>query len=338
MAEAMSSPAAANSPQQAALLLLMLGEEKAAEVMKHMAPAEVERVGMAMAEISDVGSHQAHWVAQSFRTELDQQTPLGVGVPGYMRRVLSNSMGEQRGSSLADKLLGDEASADIDALRWLSRDALVRMLIDEHPQIIAVALALLEPDQAAAVLKALPENTRLQVVQRLARLEKIPQSALDQVQQILQDKAALSQTLKSAKVDGTSVAAGILNLLDSDMEQGLLASIAETDPALSEKVSEQMFVFSSLLELDKRGMQTLLSQVSNDQLAVALKGADAELRDKIFTNMSKRAGDMLKDDMEAKGPVKVSDVEEAQKAIMEVARGLADEGRIQLGRSDDVLE
>ena len=337
MAEAMSTAAVANSPQQAALLLLMLGEDKAAEVMKHMAPAEVERVGMAMAEISEVGSHQAHWVAQSFRTELDQQTPLGVGVPGYMRRVLSHSMGEQRGRSLADKLLGDEASADIDALRWLSRDALVRMLIDEHPQIIAVALALLEPDQAAA-LKALPENTRLQVVQRLARLEKIPQSALDQVQQILQDKAALSQTLKSAKVDGTSVAAGILNLLDSEMEQGLLASIAETDPALSEKVNEQMFVFSSLMDLDKRGMQTLLSQVSNDQLAVALKGADAALREKVFTNMSKRAGDMLKDDMEAKGPVKVSDVEESQKAIMEVARGLADEGRIQLGRSDDVLE
>lgn len=321
--------------EQAAMLLLMLGEEKAAEVLRYVDAAEVERIGTAMAAIRNVDQAHAEAVIDRFQNTLDEQTPLGVGVSGYVRNVLVGTLGEDRGRTLADKVLGDEQPLELDSLRWLDLDTVVHLLRDEHPQILAITLAHMDQDQAAYVLGHLDTELQEDVVMRIATMDKIPQAALRELQSILSNKISLSAAFKSKTVDGAATTAGIMNCMGKDSETRLLGALAKQDSKLSEKVQDLMFIFGNLAEVDNKGMQVLLREISSDLLTVALKGADEKVRDKFFNNMSKRAGEMLREDMEARGAVKLSEVETAQKEILVAARRLAESGQIVLGSGGD---
>lgn len=330
-----NSAASISGSQQAAVLLLMMGEDKAAEVLRHVGYEEVEKIGVAMAAIRDVDSAHAAAVCNRFQQELTQQTSLGVGAQGYMRNLLVNTMGEQTGSTLADRLLGAKPSREFDSLKWMELDTIVQILRDEHPQIIAITLAHLDQAQAAKILGQLSSDVQEDVLYRIANMDKVPEAAMQQLQSTLKAKLDVSTSFKATAIDGASTAAGILNALDNETEMRILETLAKSDESLRVRLEELMFVFANLAELDNKGMQLLLREITSEQLAVALKGADETLREKVYGNMSKRAREILVEDMEARGPIKISDVEEAQKAILEIAKKMADEGQISLGSSSD---
>ncbi|WP_047011817.1 flagellar motor switch protein FliG [Spongiibacter sp. IMCC21906] len=321
--------------EKAALLLLMLGEDQAAKVLQHVDAMDVEKIGSAMAAIRNVDNKKAESVVNEFHRALSSETALGVGVPGYVRKVLTNTLGEQKGGSLANRVLGDEQALEIDSLRWLDTEALVQMLKDEHPQIIAITLAHLEKEQAAKVLKSLRSDLQENVVMRIATMQTIPQAAMKQLQNVLKKKLSVSASFKTSTVDGAMTAASIINSLDSDSEARVLEALTKSDESLSERIQDLMFVFSNLADLADKSVQLLLREVASDVLPTALKGAEEKVRDKILNNMSKRAKEMVIEDMEARGPIKLSDVEAAQKDILAIARKLAESGQIDLGRGGD---
>ncbi len=321
--------------EKAALLLLMLGEDHASKVLKHVKPSIVETIGTAMAGVSNVDNQRATAVLAEFNSALQSQTPLGIGVQGYVRKLFTNTLGEQQGETVADRVLGQEESQEIDSLRWLEPEMIARMLKDEHPQIIAITLAHLDQEQAAKVLKYFPDQIQESIVLRVAKMKTIPQSAMRQLEAVLKNKLSISTRLKSHNIDGIQAAAGIINGLDSEAESRILETVAKTDLELSERISDEMFVFSNLASLPDKSMQQLLREVSSELLPVALKGAAENVKEKILGNMSKRAREMLIEDMETRGPMKLSDVESAQKDILAIARKLAESGQIDLGRSGE---
>lgn len=323
------------SSHDAALLLLMMGEEQAAEVLRHLDSASVEKIGLAMAAIRGVKHEQADEVIGRFMQTMDDQTHLGVGVPSYVRQVLVSSLGEEKGRTLADRVLGEDEPLEIETLRWLDLDTIVQMLRDEHPQIIAITLAHMPQTEAAYIIKKLPKELQEDIVVRIATMDKVPQSALRELQDILRNKLKISGSFKSKTIDGARTAAVLIGGLGKEASTRIIDSLEKTDKPLVDKLKDLMFIFDNLESLSNKGMQLLLRDVSNDTLAVALKGASDGVRDKVFANMSKRAGEMLREDMEAKGPVKLSDVEAAQKEIILVARRLAEEGTIQLDSGGD---
>lgn len=324
-----------NNSHQAAMLLLMMGEEQAAAVLRHIDSESVEKIGMAMAAIREVNHEQAEAVVTRFQENIESQTSLGVGVPGYVRKMLVSSLGADRGKTLADRVLGDDEPLEIDSLRWMDLDTVVHMLRDEHPQIVAITLAHMPQDQAAYIIKQLPIALQDDIVMRIATLEKIPQAAMRELQDILHNKMQLSGNFKSKAIDGATTAASIINNLGGELGKRIIASLEKTDGKLTEKLKDLMFVFANLIQVTDKGLQLLMREVSTDLLTVALKGADENVRDKIFRNMSKRAGEMLREDMEARGPVKLSEVETAQKEIIVIARRLAEDGTISLGSNGD---
>jgi len=317
--------------ERAAILLMSLGENEAAEVLKHMGAKDVQKVGQAMAALTNVSREHALEVMDRFVAELDNQTALGVGADDYVRRVLVGALGEDKASGLIDRILLGRNSKGLEALKWMETRAVADLVRNEHPQIVAIVLAYLDPDQAAEVLELLPERMRSDVLMRIARLDGIQPAALRELDEIMERQFSGGGNLKSSSVGGVKVAAGILNLMDSSMEQALVAKIGEVDADLSQRIQDLMFVFDDIGEVDDRGIQTLLRELSTETLGMALKGADARVKDKFVRNMSKRAGEMLLEDMEAKGPARVADVEAAQKEILAAARRLADAGTISLG-------
>jgi len=321
--------------ERAAILLMSLGEAEAAEVLKHMGAKDVQKVGQAMAALTNVSRERANDVIDRFVMELDNQTAIGVGADDYVRRVLVGALGEDKASGLIDRILLGRNSKGLEALKWMETRAVADLVRNEHPQIVAIVLAYLDPDQAAEVLALLPERMRSDVLMRIARLDGIQPAALRELDEIMEKQFSGGGNLKSSSVGGIKVAAGILNLMDSAAEQALVAKIGEVDADLSQRIQDLMFVFDDLGEVDDRGIQTLLRDLSTETLGMALKGADARVKDKFIKNMSKRAGEMLLEDMEAKGPARVSDVEAAQKEILAAARRLADAGTIQLGGKGD---
>ena len=325
--------------EKAAMLLLMMGEDKAAEVLRHVSSDEVERIGMAMAAIKDVHLEQAVSVIDTFEVDLAEQLPLALGLPNYVRNVLVNTLGDSNGKTLADKVLGDEQTLEISSLRWLDLDTVVHMLKEEHPQIIAITLAHMDQSQAGYVLDKLEQSLQEDVVMRIATMDKIPQAAIVELQEILDKKLAISSSFKSKQIDGSKLIAGIIKGLSTESETRVVEMLAKTDPAMAERIKELMFVFDNLLDIDDKGIQRLLRDVPGDTLTVALKGANPLMRDKVFKNMSKRAGEMLNEDMESRGPVKLSEVEVAQKEMVGIARALAEAGEINLGgKGEDLVE
>jgi flagellar motor switch protein FliG len=318
-------------PERAAILLMSLGEAEAAEVLKHMGAKDVQKVGQAMASLSNVSRERATQVMEHFVTEMESQTSLGVGADDYVRRVMVGALGEDKASGLIDRILLGRNSKGLEAIKWMETRAVADLVRNEHPQIVAIVLAYLDPDQAAEVLQLLPERMRSDVLMRIARLDGIQPAALRELDEIMEKQFSGGGNLKQSSVGGVKVAANILNLMDSTVEQGILSKIGEADSELSTRIQELMFVFDDIGDVDDKGIQALLREVSTEILGMALKGAESRVKDKITKNMSKRAAEMLLEDMEAKGPARVSDVEAAQKEILAVARRLAEAGTIVLG-------
>ncbi|MEJ2059033.1 MAG: flagellar motor switch protein FliG [Gammaproteobacteria bacterium] len=327
----MSEALAMNGAERAAILLMSLGEQDAAMVLKHMGPREVQKIGSAMASLSQVTRATVHDVLTLFNESAGDQTALGIGNDDYLRSVLVQALGEDKASGIIDRILAGQNTSGLDQLKWLDARAITEIIRLEHPQIIAIVLSHLDADQSAEVLMHLPENVRSDIVLRIATLETVQPNALRELDEVLERQFSGNTSVKSSTVGGLKSAANILNYLESSAETSILEKVSESDPSVAEEIEELMFVFDNLVEIDDRGIQTLLREVSTETLVVALKGAEEALREKIFKNMSKRAAEMLRDDLEAKGPVRLSDVEAAQKEILAVARRMADAGEISLG-------
>ncbi|GAB6197070.1 flagellar motor switch protein FliG [Lysobacter xanthus] len=316
--------------QRAAIILLTLGEQQAAEVLKHMSAKEVQKLGLAMTSVGGVSRDQVVDVVDDFVDTLQQPSGLGPGADEYVRAVLVQALGEDRASSLIDRILLGRNTSGLDTLKWMEPRAIAELVRNEHPQIIAIVMSHLDPDQAAEVLKALPERVRSDVLVRIATLDGVPPHALNELNDVMAKQFAGSQNIKSSALGGVKVAANILNFMDGGQDEAILGSIGDIDTNLSSQIRDLMFVFDNLAEIEDRAMQTILREVPNEKLAVALRGADTKVKDKIIGNMSQRAAEILKDDMEARGPVRLADVEGAQKEILSIVRKMADEGTIQL--------
>jgi flagellar motor switch protein FliG len=316
---------------RAAILLLALGEKDAAELLRHMGPKEVQDVGLAMATLTDVTTDQMEAVMRHFVSTLEKQTALGLGSDEYIRNMLTNALGEDKAGGVIDRILLGRNSKGLEQLKWMDPRAIAELIRLEHPQIIAIVLSFLEADQAAQVVSQFPERVRTDVVMRIATLDGIQPAALQELDEILEKQFSGATNVKSSSLGGIKTAAEILNMLDGAVESKLMEEIIEIDNDLGQELQDNMFVFENLIDVDDRGIQSLLREVSTEQLLLAMRGADEVLKEKIFKNMSKRAAEMLKDDLEAAPPAKLSDVEAAQKEILVVARRLADAGEIMLG-------
>jgi len=317
--------------EQAAILLMSLGEADAAEVLKHMGPKEVERVGVAMAQIKDVRKDEVTYVLDQFIEAVGGETGLGVGNDKYVRTVLTQALGEDKASSLIDRILIGGNTTGLDTLKWMEPRAVADVIRYEHPQIQAIVLSYLDPDQSAEILASFDEKVRLDVVMRIANLESVQPQALQELNDILEKQFSGGSATQTSRIGGIKRAADIMNLMDRSAEGVLMDNIKSQDPELATGIEDLMFVFDNLREIDDKGIQSLLREVSSDVLVTALKGADEEVKNKILGNMSKRAAELLLDDLEAKGPVRVSEVEAAQKDIITIARRMAESGEIVLG-------
>ncbi len=320
---------------RSAILLLALGEKDAAEILRHMGPKEVQDVGLAMASLTNVSTDQMESVMHEFVSTLETQTALGLGSDEYIRNMLTSALGEDKAGGVIDRILLGRNSKGLEQLKWMDPRAIAELIRLEHPQIIAIVLSFLESDQAAQVVSQFPERVRTDVIMRIATLDGIQPVALQELDEILEKQFSGATNVKSSSLGGVKTAAEILNMLDGAIESKLMEEISEVDVDLSQELQDNMFVFENLVDVDDRGIQTLLREVSTEQLLLALRGADEVLKEKIFKNMSKRAAEMLKDDMEAAAPAKLSDVEASQKEILQVARRLADAGEIMLGGGGD---
>jgi flagellar motor switch protein FliG len=316
---------------RAAVLLLTLGEANAAEVLKHMGPKEVQKVGLAMAAMTNVPREQVSKVLESFSETVQEQTALGVGSEEYIRTVMVEALGEDKAKGLMDRILLGSSTKGLEALKWMDARAVAELIRLEHPQIQAIVLSYLDNDHAAEVIRFFPERSRHDVLLRIATLDGIQPSALQELDEILERQFQGNQNVQSSSVGGIKAAADILNFVDSSIEGEIMEAIKDADAELGQQIQDLMFVFDNLIDVDDRGIQSLLREVSSETLILALKGADEAMKDKIFSNMSKRAAEMMRDDLENKGPVRLSEVEGAQKEILAIARRMSESGEIALG-------
>lgn len=320
-----------NKLDQAAILLMSLGENSAAEILKHMGPKEVQRLGTAMAQLTNIQQPEVEIVLANFMDEVRTQTGLGMGADSYIRNMLVQALGQDKADGLVDRILLGGNTTGLDTLKWMDARSVADIIRNEHPQIQAIVIAYLDADQSAEILGFFPDKVRLDIMLRVASLDTVQPSALQELNNILEKQFSGNAGSQTKSMGGYKVAAEIVNNLDSSIGGELLDSIKEIDEELGGQIQDLMFVFDNLKEVDDRGIQALLREVSSDILILALKGSDDILQEKIFANMSKRAAELLRDDLEAKGPVKVSEVETAQKEILTIARRMADAGEINLG-------
>jgi flagellar motor switch protein FliG len=325
----LESGSTVKGPEKAGVLLLTLGEDVAAEILQHMNPKEVQLVGSTMAMMNDVSRPTVEHVIDDFFDMLESQTALGIGNDAYVRKMLNKALGDKAGGVI-DRILMGSGSNGLDSLKWMDPKSIAEIIRLEHPQIIAIVLSYLEADNAAQVLSNLPEDIRAGILMRIATLEGVQPAAIAELDSIMEKYFSDSKNLKSSMVGGEKTAANILNSLDSAIENKLMEQLRSENEDLSVRIEDQMFVFDNLREVDDRGIQTMMREVSTDLLSLALKGVDDEMQKKFLKNMSSRASEMLLEDMEAKGPVKLSEVEEAQKEILAVARKLEESGEIVL--------
>jgi flagellar motor switch protein FliG len=316
--------------EKGALLLLALGEDEAAEVLKHLGPKEVNKLGHAMAKLKATPRDRIEEVLD----ELDHDTERGTAIAAnedQIRSMLVKALGDDRAANLLSRIMQGSDTAGIEGLKWMDADTVADMIRNEHPQIIATILVHLEYDQVGEILKLFTERLRNDVVLRIATLEGVQPQALFELNDVMARLLASSSNIKKAAMGGVRHAAEILNFVGQTTETAIIDSVREYDPDLAQQILDEMFVFENLLDVDDRGIQLLLREIQSDSLIMALKGSSEELREKIFKNMSSRASEMLKEDLEAKGPVRLAEVEVEQKEILKIARRLADEGQINLG-------
>lgn len=323
---------------KAAILLLSLGEKDAAQVMTFLSARQVQSIGGAMTSLSAVTREEVTSVLTEFSQISESSTSLGVGTGDYLRNVLTNALGADKAKGVIDRILGGPTAKGLESMKWLDARSIAEILRLEHPQIAAMVLSYLERSQAADVLATLPENTRSDMVVRIATLGDIQPAALEHLDAVIAEQFANSKSSKASGLGGLKVAADILNLLEPSKSNQLIKEVADADAALAGRIEELMFVFEDLAGLDDRSMQELVRRVSGGSLLLALKAASEDLKNKIFKNMSQRAAEMLRDDLSSQGAVRLADVEGAQKEILLAARKAAEEGALNLGASSgDVM-
>lgn len=317
--------------EKAAILLLSLTEEDAAQILKHLEPKQVQKLGQAMAAIDDMTQSKITSVHKHFIEEIQNYSTIGFQSQDFVKRALTAALGEDKAANLIDQILLGGGAKGLDSLKWMDSKQVASIIRNEHPQIQTIVMSYLDAEQSAEILGQFPEKVRLDLMMRIANLEEVQPAALQELNEIMEKQFAGQAGTQAAKMGGMKSAAEIMNYLDTNVEGQLMDAIREQDEEMSQQIQDLMFVFDNLVDVDDRAIQAILREVQQESLLKAIKGADDELRDKITGNMSKRAAEMLIDDLEALGPVRISEVETAQKEILSVARRLADSGEIMLG-------
>ncbi|MFC4699926.1 flagellar motor switch protein FliG [Glaciecola siphonariae] len=316
--------------EKAAILLLSLSEDDAAEILKFMQPKQVQALGSAMAAMDDMTQAKINSVHKHFIEEIQNYSTIGFKSEDFVRRTLTTALGEDKAAHLLDQILAGAGAKGLESLKWMDSKQVANIIRNEHPQIQTIVMSYLEPEQSAEIMAQFPEKVRLDLLMRVANLEEVQPAALQELNEIMEKQFAGQAGAQAAKMGGLKSAANIMNYLDTNIEAQLMDAIREQDEEMSQQIQDLMFVFDNLIDVDDRGIQAILREVQQESLMKAIKGADEELRNKITGNMSKRAAEMLIDDMEAMGPVRLSEVETAQKEILSIARRLADAGEIVL--------
>jgi flagellar motor switch protein FliG len=321
--------------ENAAILLMSLGEEHASEVFKHLAPKEVQRMGETIARMKSVSHDKLDQVLDKFRQVTGERSMLVGDNDEYVRAVLKRALGDDKANLLLDRILQGDDVSGIESLKWMEPSAVAELMRHEHPQIVAAVLVHLESEQAAEVLKLFGERQRNEVLVRVATLDGIQPSAMRDLNEVLNQVLAGADRVKKTHLGGVKPAAEIINMLGASLETSVLDYIRANDNDLAQKILDNMFTFDDLERLDDKGIQSLMKEVQSESLVIALKGATPELREKIFKNMSTRAAETLREDLESRGPVRVSEVEAEQKELLKVVRRLSDEGVIVIGGGGD---
>ena len=322
--------------QKSAILMMLLGEEEASEILKNLSPREVQHLGAAMYSVQGLDQDTVNRVLDEFLAIIKEQTSLGLGAGNYIRNVLNKALGEDKAQSVLSRITPSSSDRPIEILDWMDARSISELIIDEHPQIIALVISYLDFGLGADVLMLLPDEIQSDVIGRIATLETVQPDALRELEDVMQRKFKANTTLRATQVGGVKAAARIMNFTKQDMEARIMKELAKGDKLLMQGIQEAMFVFDNLLGSDDKSLQTLMRNVDTEDLVLALKGADEPLREKLFSCMSARAAANLADEMEALGPVRLTEVQEAQKRIINVARRLSDEGSIVLaGRGGD---
>lgn len=321
---------------RSAVLMLALGADEAAEVMKFLSPKEVQKLGSAMATLKSVGREQVGTVVTEFLTEAGLSSDFGLDSDEYIRSVLTKALGEDKASGLLNRILQSRDASGIESLKWMDAPTVSEFIKNEHPQIIATILVHLEPDQASEIIGYFPDRMRQDVMLRIATLDGVKPIALRELNDVMTKLLTGNENLKKQNMGGIKVAANIMNFMSGDNEAIIMEGLKNYDDDMAQKIMDEMFVFDNIIDIDDKGIQVILREVQSEMLIVALKGTTDEMRDKIFKNMSSRAAEMMKEDLESKGPVKLSEVESQQKQILQIVRRLSDEGQIQLaGKGGD---
>ena len=319
----------------AAIMLMSLGEEEAAEVFKHLSPKEVQKLGETIARMKSVSREKVDSVINRFSNDAAAQSLLVSDTSNYVRSVLKRALGDDKAALLIDRILQGGDVSGIESLKWMDPLSVAELLRNEHPQIVAAILVHLDPDQSSAILMQLTDRQRSEVLLRVATLEGIQPTALKDLNEVLFKVLAGGDKVRKSSLGGVKAAAEIINLLGSGMDGVVIESIRGFDPDLAQKIMDKMFVFDDVMKLDDRAIQTVLREVASETLVVALKGAQPELREKFLSNMSSRAAEALREDLESRGPMRLSEVEAQQKEILKTVRRLSDEGQIVIGGSGD---
>ncbi|ASQ45417.1 flagellar motor switch protein FliG [Legionella clemsonensis] len=317
--------------ERAAILLLGMGEKNAAEVLKHLEPRQVQKVGMAISTMSSVSKAKMQGVLGEFLNAIEDQTSLTVDAENYLRTVLINALGEENAIPFIDRILVSDKDSGLNRLKWLDARLIADVIRNEHPQIIATILIHLDSEQSAEVVSYFSSEKRAEVLLRMCTIDTVKPEAISELGHVIERQLSGQKVGKTASAGGIKSVADVINFLEGSVETDVLDRIQEWDSELCDKIKDKMFVFENLVDMDNRSVQTLLRDVSTEQLMLALKGTTEPVKEKIFDNMSKRAADLLRDDLEMQGPVKVSEVEKAQRDILAIARSLAEEGKIALG-------
>ncbi|MES2934447.1 MAG: flagellar motor switch protein FliG [Pseudomonadota bacterium] len=317
--------------QNAAILMLALGEDEAAEVMKFLGPREVQKLGAAMASMKNIAHEQVETVLDNFRSQTELSSTVGLDSDAYIRHVMTKALGDDKAAALLNRILGGRDASGIESLKWLDSQSVSDLIRNEHPQIIATILVHLERDQASEILAHFTERLRNDTMLRIATLDGVQPAALRELNDVLTKLLSGNENVKKQSMGGVRTAAEILNFMNGENETSVMDNMKNYDGDMAQKIMDEMFVFDNIMEIDDRGIQLLLREVQSEMLIIALKGASQDLRDKIFKNMSQRAGEMMREDLESKGPVRLSEVESQQKQILMIVRRLSDEGQIMLG-------
>ncbi|RBW47779.1 flagellar motor switch protein FliG [Psychromonas sp. B3M02] len=317
--------------EKSALLMLSLTPADAAQIFRNLEPKQVQKLGMKMAALDDSSQAKVSGVHRAFIEDIQKYSNIGLDSENFVRSSLIEALGEDKAGNLVDQIILGSGSKGLDSLKWMDARQVASIILNEHPQIQTIVLSYLDPEQSAEILTQFPEKVRLDLMMRIADLEEVQPAALQELNEIMEKQFAGQAGAQAAKMGGAKAAANIMNYLDTAIEGPLMDSLRESDEDMSQQIQDLMFVFDNLIDVDDRGIQTLLREVPPEQLQLALKGADELLKNKVLANMSKRAAEMLADDLEAMGPIRISEVEGAQKEILNIARRLSDSGEIMLG-------